>query len=95
MVFTYGKFHNNWVNQAIHCIFVPIILYTWYVQMSHAFPIVELGFTIPVFGDKIGGGFWLNVVVSLAYFFIDVKVAIAVAAWWWPVMVFGNWTWML
>ena len=31
MVFTYGKYHNDAINQLIHVIFVPIIVFTWYV----------------------------------------------------------------
>ena len=35
MVFNYGKFHNNLVNQIIHVIFVPMIVYTWIVQACY------------------------------------------------------------
>ena len=94
MVFNYGKFHNNVVNQVIHVIFVPIIVYTWYVMMCHLIPPLMLGFDIPIFGDRIGGGFWINIFVSVAYFFVDWQVAAGVAMWYWPAMVLGNYTWM-
>mmetsp|Transcript_12372 Transcript_12372/g.15779 ORF Transcript_12372/g.15779 Transcript_12372/m.15779 type:complete len:192 (+) Transcript_12372:11-586(+) len=95
MVFNYGKFHNNFVNQVIHIVFVPIILYTWYVQMCHVAPSYDLGFAVPLFGDKIGFGFVPNIVVSTAYYFVDWKVALAVSAWWWPCMFLGNASWMM
>ena len=31
MVFNYGKFHANTINQIIHVVFVPMIVYTWLV----------------------------------------------------------------
>ena len=94
MVFTYGKYHNDGINQLIHVIFVPIIIYTWYVQMCHLAPYIQLPFDLPVFGDRIGFGFWINFVVSTGYFFVDKQVALAVASWYWPAMILGNATWM-
>ena len=94
MVFTYGKYHNNVVNQLIHTVFVPIIIYTWYVQMCLIAPYLQLSVDLPVFGDKIGFGFWINFIVSTAYFFIDWRVALICSLWWWPCMVLGNATWM-
>ena len=96
MVYQYGIYHNDKVNQLIHIVFVPIIIYTWYVMMCHLklFPNVSLGFEIPIFGDQIGGGFWINAVVSGGYFLVDWKTAMGVALWYWPAMVYGNYTWM-
>ena len=74
--------------------FVPIIIFTWYVQLCHIIPSVELGFEVPGFGNKIGGGFWLNVLVSHAYFFVDWKVTLAVLLWWWPAILIGNQVWL-
>jgi len=75
-------------------VFVPIILYTWYIQQCELWPYIELGFDVPFFGDKIGGGFYLNFIVSSAYFFVDWQVASAVVLWWWPVMLIGNVKWL-
>ena len=93
MVYNYGRFHNNKINQIIHLIFVPIIIYTWYVMMCDWWPEVKLGFDVPIFGDSIGAGFWLNFIVSVGYFFCDFKIGLSVAAWYWPAMILGNWTW--
>ena len=73
---------------------MPIILYSFYVMLSHISFFVELGFDIPIFGDRIGFGFWIMFIVSAAYFFIDEKVAFAVGLWLWPCMVLGNATWI-
>ena len=94
MVFNYGKFHNNKVNQIIHIVFVPIIIFTWYVQMCIIFPYREFDYDVPFFGNKIGFGFIPNFVVCTAYFFVDWQVALAVSAWWWPAMILGNATWI-
>ena len=94
MVYTYGKFHNNKINQIIHIIFVPIILYTWYVQMCIIAPYYEFSFDVPFFGSKIGFGIVPYFFTLSAYFFIDWQVALTVSAWWWPVMILGNACWM-
>ena len=94
MVFNYGKFHNNKVNQIIHIICVPLILYSWYVMLSLIAPFYQLDANYPLVGDKIGCGIVPQIVVSVTYFFVDWKVALAVSAWWWPTMVLGNITWM-
>ena len=62
--------------------------------MCHIAPYIQLGFNIPVFGDRIGFGFWINFVVSTGYFFVDKYVALGVAAWYWPAMILGNALWM-
>ena len=95
MVFNYGKFHNNFVNQLIHLIFVPLILYTWYIMMCDLGPTFELGLDIPFFGAKIGFGVVPYFVVSTAYFFVDWKVGLVVSAWWYPIMMLGNYTWLV
>ena len=92
MVFNYGKFHNNLVNQLIHIVFIPIIVFTYYVMACY---IAEFDNTLnlPMFGDKIGFGAVPTFIVCVAYFFVDWKVALGVLAWWGPVMIIGNLTW--
>ena len=71
MVFNYGRFHNNVINQLIHIIFVPVILYTWYISMSTIGPFFQLSSNVAFFGDKIGAGIVPYLIVSTAYFFVD------------------------
>ena len=40
MVYNYGRFHNNVINQMIHIIFVPVILYTFYIGISTIGPFI-------------------------------------------------------
>ena len=57
MVYNYGKFHANTVNQIIHIICVPLILYTWYIMLSLITPWYQLEASYFVLGgDKIGCG---------------------------------------
>ena len=92
MVFNYGKFHNNLVNQLIHIIFVPIIVYTAYVMICYTTEF-DNTLNIPIFGDKIGFGAVPMTIVCVGYFFVDWKVALGVLVWWGPAMVIGNIAW--
>ena len=58
-------------------------------------PYWQLNFVLPLFGDRIGCGIVTQIIVSVAYFFVDWKVALGGSAWWWPTMALGNMTWML
>ena len=95
MIFNYGKFHNNHINQLIHIVCVPVILYSYYVMLSLLCPYWQLSFSVPIFGDRIGCGVLPQLILSVIYFFVDCKVALGVASWWWPTMVLANMTWML
>ena len=95
MIFNYGKFHNNFVNQVIHIICVPLILYSWYIMLSFIAPYYELGAEVTILGgSRIGCGIVPQIIVSVLYFFIDFKIALGVNAWWWPTMMLGNMHWM-
>ena len=95
MVFNYGKFHDNGINQLIHIICVPLLMYSWYVMLSLLAPYWQLDFSLPIIGDRIGCGILPQIILSVIYFFVDWKVALGVAAWLWPTMALGNMTWML
>ena len=53
-------------------------------------PYMELEEELPLLGKRIGWGMAPHIVVSLAYFFVEWKVALVVAAWWWPTMILGH-----
>ena len=50
-LFNYGKYHNNAVNQIIHVIFIPTILFTLFVMLCHSMPWITLGFKLPLIGN--------------------------------------------
>ena len=74
---------------------MPLILYSWYVMLSLIAPYYQLDSSYFILGgDKIGCGIVPQIIVSVIYFFIDWKIAMAVSAWWWPTMMLGNATWI-
>lgn len=50
-LFNYGKYHNNAVNQIIHVIFIPTILFTLFVMLCHSMPWITLDFKLPLIGN--------------------------------------------
>ena len=88
MVFNYGKFHNNLVNQIIHIIFVPMIVYTWIVQACYITS-YQLPAEIPLLGDTVAFGIVPSLILCTAYMFVDWKVGLGVLCWWGPCAIFG------
>ena len=94
MVFTYGKFHNNFVNQFIHVVFVPIISYTFYAQFAAVLPFYELPYTIPLLGSTFSLAIMPYIMLALAYFIVDVPTAAVHMAWSATVVVFAHNEWV-
>ena len=89
MVFTYGKFHNNFVNQIIHVIFVPIIIYTYYVMLCYVCT-WKFDNELPLYGDSISFGIVPSFILCTAYMMVDWKIGLGVLSWWGPFTVLGN-----
>ena len=90
MVFNYGRFHSNVVNQVIHIVFVPIILYTWYIFICEILP----DFRITIAGQTFGFGLIPSVLTSVAYIMVDWRVGLGMTAWWVPATILSNIEWM-
>lgn len=83
MIFNYGRFHNNKVNQAIHFIFIPIIQFTLFILGAvywHTLPVSYLEGVVP--GGYICIETWVfSFCVVVAYFIADPGTAIVTTLW--------------
>lgn len=89
-LFNYGKYHSNSVNQIIHVVFIPTILFTLYVIMCHNCPWITLPFKLPMIGNQINSGASLIVLLQLGYFLVDFATAFVYLMWSSAAIVYGQ-----
>jgi uncharacterized membrane protein YGL010W len=89
-LFNYGKYHNNSVNQIIHVIFIPTILFTLFVMLCHSMPWITLDFKLPLIGNQINSGAALIFALQLGYFMVDVITAFMFTLWSTACVVYGQ-----
>lgn len=89
-LFNYGRYHNNPVNQILHVIFIPTILFTLFVIFCHYMPWITLGFNLPLIGNQINSGAALIIGLQVGYFMVDFITAFFFAVWSTAVVVYGQ-----
>lgn len=83
MIYNYGRFHNNKVNQIIHFIFIPIIQFTLFILGALHWHTVHIGWLqgmVPE-GNVCIETWAFALVVVIGYFIADKPTAIVTTLW--------------
>lgn len=83
LIFNYGRFHNNKVNQEIHFIFIPIIQFTLFILGAihgHRLQVHLLDGIVP-YGIICFETWLLFSIVMIGYFIADWRTALVTASW--------------
>ena len=92
IMYEYGRFHNNWVNQLIHLIFVPIIIYTLNMMVQHYVTSFHMPFKMPLTNDtEVSLSILIYVFLSTVFLLVDVPCGLVCTAWFVAEFVVGNW----
>ena len=92
-LFSYGKYHNNGVNQALHMVFIPLILFSGFTLLCNYAPWVDLGVELPLIGNMfnlIGLYLFIN---DIVYFLVEPLIGLIFTIWSTGVIVLGQHLW--
>lgn len=93
IMYEYGRFHNNWINQLIHLIFVPIIIYTLNMIVQHYVTTFNLPFEMPLtdHSSEVSISILIYLFLSSVFLVVDIPCGLVCTVWFVVEYVIGNW----
>ena len=84
--YNYGRFHDDCVNQAIHMVFVPVLLFTGLIGLFHCVNWVEEDIPKNPFLERINYMDFYILALWIAFLYVEKVIALAFISWSLPLL---------